>query len=76
MNGYKPRLTYMTVNKSSTQKFFSNQKGGVSNPSHGTLINNKVVSNNYDFYLISQHCNKGTVKPAHYEVLYCDSAME
>lgn len=75
MNGYTPKLTYMNVNKSSTQKFFSNAKG-VCNPSHGTLVNTKVVSNNYDFFLISQHCNKGTVKPAHYEVLYCDSAME
>lgn len=75
MNGYNPRLTYLNVDKSSSQKFFSNHKG-VCNPGHGTLINNKVVSSNYDFYLISQHCNKGTVKPAHYEVLYSDSAME
>ena len=66
MEGYNPRLTYITVNKSSTQKFFSNGGRGICNPGHGTLVNTKVVSNNYDFFLISQHCNKGTVKPAHY----------
>ena len=75
MNGYNPKFTYLIVNKSSSQKFFATHRG-ITNPSHGTLINSKVVSNKYDFYLISQHCNKGTVKPAHYEVLYTDSTME
>lgn len=64
----------MTVDKSSKQKFFFNPKG-IINPSYGTLINSKVVGKNYDFYMISQHCNRGTVKPIHYEVIYTDSEI-
>lgn len=75
MNGYLPKLTFLTVNKNSKQKFFL-QGRTITNPSYGTLINTKVVSKNYDFYLISQHCNRGTVKPIHYKVLYTDSKME
>ena len=75
MNGYLPKLTFLTVNKNSKQKFFL-QGRTITNPSYGTLINTKVVSKNYDFYLISQRCNRGTVKPIHYKVLYTDSKME
>lgn len=46
------------------------------NPSSGTLINSKVVGNHYDFYMVSQQCNRGTVKPVHYQVLYSDSSIE
>lgn len=75
MNGYSPKLTFLTVNKHSRQKFFL-QGRNVTNPSYGTLVNSKIVSKFYDFYLISQHCNRGTVKPIHYKVLYTDSMME
>ncbi len=74
MNGYSPKLTFITANKHSKQKFFLENRT-VSNPSYGTLINSKIVSNFYDFYLIAQHCNRGTVKPIHYKVLYTDSKM-
>lgn len=74
MEGYSPKLTFMTANKHSKQKFFSTNRN-ISNPGFGTLVNNKVVSKFYDFYLISQHCNRGTVKPIHYKVLYTDSKM-
>lgn len=69
------KLTFMTVDMASKQKFFLSNRNIV-NPAHGTLINSKVVGNNYDFYMISQQCNRGTVKPIHYEVVYTDSAME
>lgn len=75
MSGYTPKLTFVTVNKNSKQKFFS-QGRTTTNPGCGTLINSKIVSKNYDFYLISQYCNRGTVKPIHYKVLYTDSKME
>lgn len=74
MNGYSPKLTFLTANKNSKQKFFAEGRA-IGNPSYGTLINSKIVSKFYDFYLISQHCNRGTVKPIHYKVLYTDSKM-
>lgn len=65
----------MTANKNSKQKFFLESRN-MMNPGHGTLINSKVVSKNYDFYLIAQQCNRGTVKPVHYKVLFTDSKIE
>lgn len=75
MSGYSPKLTFLTANKGSKQKFFLEGRSTV-NPGYGTLVNNKIVSKYYDFFLIAQHCNRGTVKPVHYKVLYTDSAME
>ena len=75
MSKYVPNLTYIIVDKSSNTKFFANERE-VRNPGHGTLINSKVVSKGYDFYLIAQHCNRGTVKPVHYQVLYSESEIE
>jgi hypothetical protein len=75
MSGYSPRLTFLTANKGSKQKIFM-QSRIISNPGYGTLINNKIVSKYYDFYLVTQHCNRGTVKPIHYKVLYTDSKIE
>lgn len=75
MNGYLPKLTFITANKNSKQKFFSQGRTAI-NPTYGTLINSKIVSKYYDFYLIAQHCNRGTVKPIHYKVLFTDSKME
>ena len=42
----------------------------------GTLVNSDLVSNNYDFYIISQKANKGTAVPNHYTVIYSDSKVE
>ena len=75
MSDYAPKLTFMTANKSSKQKFFL-QGRNIANPGYGTLVNSKVVSKNYDFYLIAQHCNRGTVKPVHFKVLFTDSKIE
>lgn len=68
------KLTYIIVDLSSKHKFFL-QKQDITNPSYGTLINSQVVGRNYDFYMISQHCNRGTVKPVHYDVRYTDSNL-
>ncbi len=75
MSGYAPKLTFLTANKNSKQKFFL-QGRSITNPGYGTLVNSKIVSKFYDFFLIAQHCNRGTVKPVHYKVLYTDSKME
>ena len=73
---YKPQLIYVILDKHSKQKFFLNKNRNIANPLYGTLVNTKAVSKNFDFYLISQHCNRGTVKPAYYRVLYNDSTLE
>ena len=62
------------ADKHSKQKFFP--INSIKNPTFGTLVNEKVVTEKYDFYMISQQCNRGTVKPIHYRVLYNDSNTE
>lgn len=42
----------------------------------GTLVNEGMVSENYDFFLVSQHSNRGSTVPNHYRVIHCDSKME
>lgn len=69
-------LTYIIIDKKVSQKFFSSGGNGVNNPSAGTLINSDLVSEYYDFYLISQFSNRGTTVPTYYKVIYTDSKME
>ncbi len=42
----------------------------------GTLINSDIVSENYDFFLISQQSNKGSTVPNHYKVIFNTSKLE
>lgn len=64
------------IDKKPSEKFFGSYDGKVSNPSAGTLINSQVVSDNYDFYLVSQFSNRGTTIPIYYNVIYSNSKIE
>jgi aubergine-like protein len=64
------------LDKNTSQKFFSSKGRDVINPSSGTLVNSEAVGKNFEFYLIAQQCNRGTVKPTYYKVAYCDSTLE
>lgn len=70
------RLTYMMLDKNCSQKFFLRRGDNILNPASGTLVNAEAVGRNYEFYLIAQQCNRGTVKPTYYRVAYSDSALE
>jgi aubergine-like protein len=69
-------LTYIVIDKKTTQKFFGSYNGNASNPQAGTLISSDLVSENYDFYLMSQFSTRGTTVPTYYKVIYNDSKME
>jgi hypothetical protein len=71
-----PALTYIIVDKNASQKVFNDAGGKIVNAPWGTLINTGIVTNNYDFYLISQGGGIGTVKPGYYKVIYSDSKMQ
>jgi len=44
------------------------------NPIPGAIIDHSITSKDlFDFYLVSQHVNQGTVTPTHYIVVYDDS---
>lgn len=69
-------LTYIVIDKKVSQKFFGQYNGNACNPQAGTLVNTDLVSDNYDFYLVSQFSMRGTTVPTYYKVIYCDSKLE
>lgn len=74
---YDPiKLTYIILDKNSTQKFFVDKGRDIVNPSSGTIITSEAVGRSFEFYLIAQQCNRGTVRPTYYKVAYTDSSIE
>ena len=69
---YDIRLTVVMVNLRNDERFFANNN----NVLPGTLINEGVVSPDYDFFIVSQTSRGGTVVPNHYKVIHCDSKLE
>lgn len=70
------KLIYVIVDRKVSQKFFSCRDDRVNNPAYGSLINNTVVSKNYDFYMVAQNCNRGAATPVYYKVIYNSSSMK
>ena len=63
------KITVIMVNLRNCERFFTFGNEGKNVPP-GTLINAQIVSNNYDFYIVSQQSTKGSVVPNHYKVIY------
>ena len=70
-----PAITFVMVNVRTSERFFS-EKNGVWNVPAGTVIANDIVSNYYDFYVVSQSSNRGSTVPNHYRVIYSDSKTQ
>lgn len=68
-------LSIVMINVKTNERFFGEREGKASNPPAGTLICQGLVSQNYDFYLISQESRKGTAVPNHYKVVYSESKV-
>jgi aubergine-like protein len=64
-------VTAVMVNVKNNERFFV-QEGEFRNVPAGTLISEGMVSENYDFFLISQQSNRGS----HYRVIYSESKLE
>ena len=69
---WKPEIVVVGVNKRVNQRFFLNGK----NPGHGVLVDDVVVLDNLNFYLMSHWTSIGTVTPTHYHVVVNESKME
>jgi aubergine-like protein len=68
-----PSLQVVMVNTKTSERFFTENSENVR---AGTLINSEVVSNDYDFYLVSQNSNRGCIVPNHYKVIFNNSKLE
>ncbi|KAM3131412.1 hypothetical protein pb186bvf_016484 [Paramecium bursaria] len=78
---YNPKFAAIMINKKITDRFFAENKNlpqgvqagkqGTSliNPPSGTIVSEKVVSSNFDFFLAAQYVTQGTCTPTHYTVL-------
>lgn len=72
----KPSLTVVMVNTKTSQRFFSGDNDNVKNVPAGTIISENIVSDNYDFFMVSQFSTRGSSVPNHYKVIYNDSKIE
>ena len=63
------KVTVIMVNLRNSERFFT-LGNEARNVPPGTLINAQIVSNNYDFYIVSQQSTKGSIVPNHYKVIY------
>nr|XP_049706434.1 piwi-like protein Ago3 [Helicoverpa armigera]XP_049706439.1 piwi-like protein Ago3 [Helicoverpa armigera] len=73
---YKPRLTYIVVQKRINTRIFMKCGSGLENPNPGTIVDHGVTRRDwYDFLIVSQKVNQGTVTPTHYVVLHDSSDM-
>ncbi|XP_032519044.2 piwi-like protein Ago3 [Danaus plexippus] len=73
---YKPTLTYIVVQKRINTRIFLKSREGYSNPAPGTIVDYKITRRDwYDFLIVSQKVNQGTVTPTHYVVVSDNSPM-
>ncbi|XP_038222567.1 piwi-like protein Ago3 [Zerene cesonia] len=73
---YEPMLTYIVVQKRINTRIFMKSHQGLENPPPGTVVDHDITRRNwYDFLIVSQKVNQGTVTPTHYVVVHDDSPM-
>ncbi|VDM65320.1 unnamed protein product [Strongylus vulgaris] len=74
----KIKLAFIIVTKKVNMRVFKcNLDGRLSNPDSGTVVDSVVTRpERYDFYLVPQYVNQGTVTPVCYNVIYDDTGMD
>merc|ERR1712168_1749922 len=69
------KFTYIIVSKRHNTRFFR-MNGKPSNPPSGTVVDSDVtLPERYDFFLVSQSVNQGTVNPTSYNVVKDTSGL-
>ena len=69
------KVTVIMVNLRNSERFFTPDNEARNVPP-GTLINAQIVSNNLDFYIVSQQSTKVCVIPTNYQMIYCSKESE
>ena len=62
------KLNVIMVNLRNSERFFT-AENNPRNVFPGTLVSSTIVSKNYDFFIVSQQSNKGSIVPNHYKVI-------
>merc|ERR1711973_1052694 len=75
INQSELKFTYIIVSKRINTRFFR-MNGKPSNPPSGTVVDSDVtLPERYDFFLVSQSVNQGTVNPTSYNVVKDTSGL-
>ncbi|GAB1293874.1 Piwi-like protein 4 [Apodemus speciosus] len=71
------KLSVVVVRKRCLLRLFASAGHTMQNPPLGTVVDSEATRPEwYDFYLISQTANRGTVSPTYYNVIYDDNALK
>lgn len=74
---YNPQLCVIVVQKRINTRIFAGSFRQMTNPKPGSIIDHGITSKElFDFFLVSQHVNQGTVTPTHYIVPYDDTGLK
>ena len=69
-------VTFVMINLKNSERFFEKRGDRVENVKAGLLVSDTLVSEDYDFFLVSQKSNRGTTVPNHYKVVFSTSKLE
>lgn len=65
------KMAYMIVSKRINTRFFQRTGSQWTNPNSGTVIDNTVtLKERYEFFLVSQKSNQGTISPTNYNIIF------
>ena len=69
-------VSFVMINLKNSERFFEKRQDRVENVKAGLLVSDTLVSEDYDFFLVSQKSNRGTTVPNHYKVVFTTSKLE
>jgi len=73
---YAPKLTFTIVTKRVNMRFFVINGQSLVNPLPGTVVDDVVTRpERFDFYMVPQFVNQGTVTPVNYNIIHDDNAF-
>jgi aubergine-like protein len=68
---YTPGIAFVVVSKRINTRFFAGRKEKPENPPCGTVVDNTVtLTDRFDFFLVSQKVNQGTVSPTNFNIIF------
>lgn len=77
-NGHNVKLAYIIVTKRISDRFFVETNQGLDNPSGGLIIDNTVVKDNFDYFMVAQAVSRaqGTATPTNYNVIFNNTDLK
>ncbi|BES88029.1 piwi-like [Nesidiocoris tenuis] len=75
--GYEPKFLFVVCQKQINTRFFAKAGRDFVNPSPGTVMDHTITRRElFDFFLVSQSVNQGTVSPTHYIVIHNTTSLD